>query len=133
MCLQLTRLQSIPRIALRNITVYKVLDINPVAGIVTYTSPYMRFVYELDVEYKSKLIRERLTVDTGLHSFVECGDALQEARSYYANNVVLQATIPRGSLYYKGYFGGALSIASTKLIVHPIRIRSCSFKEGLTL
>lgn len=116
MCLNLSKLGFIPRIALTNIKCYKVIQKRKVTFYRPegYYTPYQDYKIDIGTTYTSKLDREGYTVNMGLHSFKNIKDAfgwIDESKGFY----VAECIIPRGSLYYKGRFFSKDSYASNKL------------------
>lgn len=118
MCLILDQTNnSGPSTAVNDITVYKVLR----AFLRTerrdiFASPFRLDRYKLN-EYKTDLsfqyrseynTRGNICVDRGLHTFANIDDAKIWVKSNFVENsinlFVVHATIPTGSLYYKGIF-----------------------------
>lgn len=114
MCLQIKGLQHIPRIALRDITVYKVVKDTFNDG--SYYTPYMCMRVQVGETYTAELIRFASSVEHGLHSFARLEDAVEELRDWKNNcPEVIRCIIPKGSIYYIGRFGILKSYASNKL------------------
>jgi hypothetical protein len=94
----------IPRIALKNITVYKLLYVDYNG---TLYGPCTNHKYTLGETLKAFIGLHRLgdslkfIVEEGLHSFVH-----QEGAKGYktiGNEAVFEAVIPRGSIYFRGH------------------------------
>lgn len=129
MCMKLLKLhQYIPRIALKDITVYKVMKLDHDNPDVCY-SAHRKCPYNLGELVTSYIERNSSIIGTGLHSFTNSSDAVDEylkydARTYYeltymynsgtlegprptresipSGYGIYEAIIPRGSIYYTG-------------------------------
>jgi hypothetical protein len=141
MCLDLKKF-AIPRIALKDITVYKFLrQID--SGITPYVTPYRHSPISIGETYTSKLERngsffKESSIDKGIHSLKSISNAkdladlnsyidglmvsnqlkvIEEANRNYKTHVVVECIIPAGSIYYVGIFGAydKKSYASNKL------------------
>ena len=99
MCLNIKKDQK-PKIAKRNITVYKVVDKEDNE----LTTPWYFLVVEIGEEYSSKLIIQSDSfnpiITEGLHSFADLEEATADAEDDAL--VLIKCIIPKGSIYYKG-------------------------------
>lgn len=133
MCMKLLKLhQYIPRIALTNIKVYKVMKLDHNNPNICY-SAHRKCPYDLGELVTSHIERNSSIIGTGLHSFTHVYDAADEYHKYetdhksyayhqqiYKYNMgtlegtkptlesipsgygIYEAIIPRGSIYYTG-------------------------------
>ena len=109
-----------PETAKDDISVYKVLLRNSNGSIET---PYQRANVLLGETYKSALELNDMSVEKGLHSFANKADATDEALFQQGLNfvnanktvLVVEATIPKGSNYYKGDYCSAVAYTSDTL------------------
>ena len=81
---------------------------------------YRKSPVKIGKTYTSEIERidERFhdTIEKALHSFEKKEDALDNVySSAFARDVIAKCIIPKGSTYYKGWFGGHASYASNKL------------------
>ena len=100
---------SFKRTAKTDITVYKVLR-KCMKGndkydepMVQYRSPIKLMIYNLFALYTATIVRNRNTVDAGLHSFVDEASAKEYINRNFLpyNHVVAKGIIPKGGKYYK--------------------------------
>jgi hypothetical protein len=74
------------------------------AEVLTISTPYQNVEIKIGETYKSKLIKNELLVEDGIHSFKNLEDA-----NYFAgfdkNRIVAKCIIPKGSEYYIGKYG----------------------------
>ena len=80
-------------------------------------SPYRRILApEIGILTCTELgkINSYGNVKLGFHSFSNFSDAITEGRDWEDNYtpLIAECTIPRNSMYYKGYFGGKKSYCS---------------------
>lgn len=75
-----------------------------------YETPYKHAQVKLGETYTSKLKYFDGEVEEGLHSFVHQRDARNDG-----GGDIIECIIPKGSMYYKGTFGGDSAYASNKL------------------
>lgn len=124
---------SIPRIARRDIKVYKVLD---VAGLKQFCTPYRaHVVHEKTMTAKGAISRQlplltaiyrtfkkrKSYIDEGIHSFASIKDVKKNWSDFYEKAVLIEAVIPKGTRYVKGIFGDDTdSYASDKLVLREI-------------
>ena len=127
-----------PKIAKRNIIVYKCLDCNLFEKRIfsgadfTFTTPYQGFPIQLGKRYKSDFNIEDVyrypAEDTDESYAFEVGEgmfhshgclenAIKDCTEYWDGNCVFYAIIPKGALYYEGYFCGDFGYASNELII----------------
>lgn len=115
MCLKLSeanRKSSQYKIATEDISCYKVVKSH---GDRFYT-PYFRADAQLGQTYYSEFTFNHYgDVSRGLHSFKSLKAATAEADSFIANTKIIRCVIPKGSRYYQGKFGNAISYASDTL------------------
>lgn len=128
MCLYLTKFtDTIPRIALRDITVYKVMVLGHYADTHAgrYYAPFRReFQYVMGKTHTSKisssmrsiaLDKSLSVIEEGLHAFTSLDDASNYVLGYHpvatvydsrnlkaGKPVIVECVIPRGTMYYKG-------------------------------
>lgn len=105
-----------PRVAQRDIVVYKVLTTpkrrSGFGDGVKHFSPYQMMPYELGKEYKSVMRSSHIYVNAGLHSY-RTRNACRRTTSL--SREIFPAIIPRGSLLF---FGNGDTVVSTSLIVY---------------
>lgn len=127
-----------PKIAKRNIIVYKCLNFNDSEERVFSTedikfqTPYQGFPIQLGKRYKSDfdidyLYRDKsedtdesygFEVGEGMfHSHASVENAINDCTEFGDGNCVFYAIIPKGALYYEGYFCGDFGYASNELII----------------
>lgn len=127
-----------PKIAKRNIICYKALECNLSEKRVysqddiTFETPYQGFRVQLGKRYKSDFIIEDVyrynredtyesyafEVGEGMfHSHGCLENAINDCTEYADGNCVFYAIIPKGALYYEGYFCGDFGYASNELII----------------
>jgi hypothetical protein len=78
----------------------------------TILTHYQNVEIKIGETYKSKLIKNDLLIDEGIHSFKNLKDT-----NYFAikNKIVVKCIIPKGSEYYIGEYDGYVSYASDTL------------------
>jgi hypothetical protein len=121
MCLTLKSKHTLPRIALRNIVVYKWLLEHRETG--KHETPYQRVNVTVPSTVTSKIEKDYIVIEEGLHSFLNKKDAQKNAIEVFAfvGNakcyfpVIVKCIIPFGSIYYKGQHLNKTSFASNKL------------------
>jgi hypothetical protein len=127
-----------PKIAKRNIIVYKCLNFNDSEERVFSTedikfqTPYQGFPIQLGKRYKSDFDIDYLyrcgsedtdesyafEVGEGMfHSHASVENAINDCTEFGDGNCVFYAIIPKGALYYEGYFCGEFGYASNELII----------------
>ena len=113
MCL--LKKHKLPYITIFPKTVYKILE--PIDGVNTFKTPYMRFTVKLGETYKGifrynnifKIIKLRFINDGFIHSYDNILDAELNNAGLYN---IIKCIIPPFTLYYKGFNH---DIASRKL------------------
>ena len=120
MCLTLKSEHTLPRIALRNIVVYKFLL--KVTYKENYITPYWKIDVMIPGTVTSKIGRLFDRVDEGIHSFLHKKDVktssvnfLEHIADKTDSTVLVKCIIPFGSTYYKGRHMGRVSLVSNKL------------------
>jgi hypothetical protein len=83
-------------------------------GVLTFLTPYQDVEIKIGETYKSKLIKNDLLIEEGIHSFESFKSANYFA-SFDKNRFVAKCIIPKGSKYYIGNFNGYDSYASDTL------------------
>ena len=128
-CLLIDNGQQTPRIAERDIIVYKTMKRITLFNRWTILwSPLKLSFWKLNKIKESEIVTAIFTtnsgsilhsIEMGLHSFGEYEDASQLARIVNGRipSVVTIGIIPQGSVYYIGTFGGATSYASNQLVL----------------
>ena len=128
-CLLIDNGQQTPRIAERDIIVYKTMKrITLFNRWTILLSPLKLSFWKLNKIKESEIITSVFasgsgailhSIEKGLHSFGEYEDASQLARIVNGRipSVVTIGIIPRDSVYYVGTFGGATSYASNQLVL----------------
>ena len=109
MCLEIKRDQK-AEIAEEDIIVYKYL-IEDDKG--QFTTSFQYADVKIGETYTSELIISNNEVYNGLHSYANERNAERQAISY--REVLVQCTIPKGSIFYTGEFVGSKSYASNVL------------------
>lgn len=111
MCLKIKRL-SWCHVALHDIVCYKPVKYRrgnfTTREIIT---PVRGEPVAIGKTYKSKLDRQKITVERGLHSYANMNNAI----AYSYGNPVVMCIIPIGSKYYKGTYNDMSSYASSEL------------------
>ena len=119
MCLALKSEHTLPKIALRNIVVYKFLL--KCEDEENYITPYMKANVMIPSTVTSKIDKCFDEIEEGIHSFLYKKDAKEASEKFfrvsgYIKSVTLvKCIIPFGSMYYKGQHTGRISLASNKL------------------
>jgi hypothetical protein len=80
----------------------------------TILTPFKNVEIEIGETYKSKLIRNGLSIEDGIHS-VKSLKVAKRLTSLYETTFVAKCIIPKGSEYYIGNFNGYVSYASDTL------------------
>jgi hypothetical protein len=80
----------------------------------TILTPFQNVEIEIGETYKSKLIRNGLSIEDGIHS-VKSLKVAKRLTSLYETTFVAKCIIPKGSEYYIGNFNGYVSYASDTL------------------
>ena len=114
MCLYLNKLGLLPRIALRNIKCYKVLNETKHSKLTFYNTPYQGTTIEIGNTYTSALKKYGNNIGEGLHSF-KSTERINIVTMDCRHPVIVECIIPRWSIYYKGDYYGRVSYASNKL------------------
>jgi len=135
-----------PKIAKRNIICYKCLNFNDYerelssTADIKFATPYESFPIQLGKRYSAdfdikKVLREEgddidgkfaFSVGEGMfHSHASVENAIDDCVSYGDGNCVFYAIIPKGALYYEGYFAREFGYASNELIItkNPAYVR----------
>jgi hypothetical protein len=84
------------------------------AKVLTILTPYQKVGIKIGETYKSKLIKDDLLIEEGIHSFESFKSANYFA-SFEEKKIVAKCIIPKGSEYYVGNFNGFVSYASDTL------------------
>jgi hypothetical protein len=84
------------------------------AKVLTFLTPIQDVEIEIGETYKSKLIKNGLLVEEGIHSFKNLEDVNYFA-SFDKNSFVVKCIMPKGSEYYVGKYGDHVSYASDTL------------------
>lgn len=113
MCLELKEnVQS--KIAERNITCYKFVEKFNHSN--DLTTPYKHAVVEIGKTYTSEINQSGLSINKALHSYKNKSNAVKDAKYFsdndYRKTLVVKCRIPKGSVYYQGYFDGDLKAPS---------------------
>ena len=116
MCLIITSTQNYS-FAKVDIVVYKILICNEsINDEYRLTTPFYHHPITIGRTYRSRFsFNNEGDVEKALHSFSNLDDARRFARSYGSYGRIIKCQIPKGSKYYKGYFGKYLSYASSRI------------------
>lgn len=114
MCLILNKFGIFPRIALRNIKCYKVLNETRHSGLKLYNTPYQSTTIEIGNTYTSVLKKYGNRIEQGLHSF-KSTKKIDIVTEDCKHPIIVECIIPRWSIYYKGDYYRRVSYASNKL------------------
>ena len=126
MCLFINQLK--PKIADKNIICYKLVKRTKVKGI--YKSIFQKFEYtikklyinNISIECSNSVIKHfkiqgieggDYFIEEGMfHSYANCSHAVL---NHAPDEFIVKCIIPKGAYYYKGYYGGLASYASSQI------------------